>query len=114
MISRRRPHWLMIAITVLIAMGHICALPGHGEAAPVSSHHDDHEAEPGHVPAGDDSHLESCEGLRSAPLHVVLVPVPAPRSSVPVVTMRSQRSPEPPELVAASPPLFLLHASLLI
>ena len=104
----------MIAVAVLLAMGHICALPGHGETAPASSHHDDHAAEPGHVPDPKDSHLESCEGLRSASVHAGVVLVPAPRPLAPVVSMRSQRTPEPLEVVAASPPLFLLHASLLI
>lgn len=119
--DRRRPHWLLIAATLLIAMGHVCALPGHAHTAggatdhEIEAHH--HPAPAAHqrpAPADDESHLESCEGLRSAAAKLLIVPVALPDPATLTVDARAARPQHRPSFVAASPPLFLLHASLRI
>jgi hypothetical protein len=98
---------LLLAFTLV---GHICALP----------HGDDHAAVPhesaghGHE-HGDALHVASCDGVRPAPPSSPCAPqatlllsldAAAPR----VVQLALVRIPQP----SSSPPLFLLHAALLI
>jgi hypothetical protein len=117
----RRPHWLLITVALLLAMGHVCALPGHAHAAPppVDGEADEHRhpTPEGHrhpSPNADESHLEACEGLRSAAAQLVVVFVTAPAPLTLTRTTGDARSHQRPSFVAASPPLFLLHASLRI
>jgi hypothetical protein len=99
---------LLLAITLV---GHVCVLPLHDHDQPVTSHHAEEHDHDG----GGAVHVASCEALRSAPLASpgVVHITTALRSDVAVLatgriplTRRSQPS--------SSPPLFLLHASLLI
>jgi hypothetical protein len=115
----RRPSWFLIAVAVLIAMGHICALPDHAVAAPASAHDDSDAHRHSSPTGGDESHLESCEGLRSAPTNRIVPPITAlqlpalqqaaSRLATSAVGLLEHRS-----FVAESPPLFLLYAALLI
>jgi hypothetical protein len=99
-----------LALLAFTLIGHICALP-HGDdhaAAPQESAGHDHDG-------GDAFHVASCEGVRSA-----APPSPcAPQATVPIkidviaariARVSLSRRPQP----TSSPPLFLLHASLLI
>jgi len=110
---RRRTHLLSIGLLVLLAftlIGHICALP----------HGDDHAASPPenaghHHDGGDSLHVASCEGVRpvspSSPCAPqVAVSIMAYVAPAPIARASLSRRPRP----TSSPPLFLLHASLLI
>jgi hypothetical protein len=115
MLRRRRGKWL--TVTLLIAalaglVGHICVVPVHAHAVPIEGHgsHDDD--------ATDHSvHTASCEAAKGGfsvsvvvpPSHLIelLAIAPSPRSA-------GQLGRTPDVLTAESPPLFLLHASLLI
>jgi hypothetical protein len=101
----------LFAWLVWSLVGHVCVLPLPSHAAPGASHETDGD----HHGDGDAVHAASCEGVRStAPVTaspVVVVSSRAPLRVVPIVQLASliRRSPSAP-----SPPLFLLHASLLI
>ena len=112
---RLRPGTPVVSIGLLLLLaftlvGHICALP-HGDddaAVPHESTGRDHDA-------GDAVHVASCEGVRSTPPSSPCVPqvttllnvdASAPRVAWLALTNR----PYPSSL----PPLFLLHAALLI
>ena len=104
---------LLLGLGLFVILSHVCALPvhaagldtvlGHTDAA-----HDEHSAD-------ESVHGGSCEAVRSAfavPPPVVSV---VKAVSVSVVTRLMRPSPERSlPAVATSPPLFLLHASLLI
>jgi hypothetical protein len=110
---RRRASFLFLSLLAVLALtmvGHICVLP----------HGDDHERarreSTGHEhDHGDDVHVASCEGIRSAapcspcisPVAMAFIPyVRAPKAARVSTTPRPQPT--------RSPPLFLLHAALLI
>jgi len=98
---------LVLAFTLV---GHICALPHrHDHAAvPEQSAGHDHDS-------GDALHVASCEGVRSSPPSSPCAPQATPLLTVDaaapgVARLALIRTPQP----SSSPPLFLLHAALLI
>lgn len=103
---------LLIALAFTL-LGHICVLPLHGHGHDPAS--TSHEADPDHHAADDSVHAASCEALRStSPVGSGQVLVARPLVYDLVVSLveaapRTRRSPS-----SKSPPLFLLHASLLI
>jgi hypothetical protein len=104
---------LLVAVGLIVVLSHVCALPAHaaGFTTLVGHAHGAHDE-----PSADESvHGASCEAVRSA--FAVTPPVlPAtPATPVRVVTQVVRRPLD--RLLSAfvtSPPLFLLHASLLI
>jgi hypothetical protein len=110
---RRGRHLLSVGLLALLAftlIGHICALP-HGDdhaGAPQENAAHDHDG-------GDALHVASCAGVRPAPSPSPWAPQASAPIKVEVVTAPTARvflarRPQP----SSSPPLFLLHASLLI
>ena len=99
----------MLLLLAFTLVGHICALPhGDDHALPHESTQHDHDG-------GDGLHVASCEGVRSTPPSSPCTPqvtmllnmdAAAPRVS----RLSLIRRPQP----SSSPPLFLLHAALLI
>jgi hypothetical protein len=104
---------LLLALSLFVILSHVCALPAHAAGLDTVLGHTD-AAHDHH--AGDESvHGGSCEAVRST---AVVQPQPAPApavAGVPVVRLLVRPTPERARpAIAASPPLFLLHASLLI
>lgn len=104
---------LLLFVALLAAVLHVCVLPV-GAHAPASGAHDGHhEHESG--AAGEGVHAASCDlaaGTRGVP---TAAPVPVPQTgptvaSIIVSPAVAPTAPAPPD----SPPLFLLHAALLI
>ena len=110
------PRWLVPTLVLFLVLGHICELPAYGEFALQAT-------EAAHHAAGDhaDEHLTPCDpavavpsstgylqvgptlGVAESLAVAELVPAPLDSSS-------REDSRTPP----SRPPLFLLHASLLI
>lgn len=110
-----RLSWLLVAIAVLMVLGHICAEPFHAHAGVVTTH-EGPESHAGAPESSDAIHAASCDAVKApsspdAPL-AVLVPVGA----VPVLAALPVRQlvEAYAAIVVGSPPLFLLHAALLI
>jgi hypothetical protein len=100
-------------LSLLVVLGHVCALPVHaaGLATLVGHTHGPH-AEPS---ADDSVHGSSCEAVRSTFTVAPPVLTVTPATPARLATHRAQRPPDRPlAAFAPSPPLFLLHASLLI
>jgi hypothetical protein len=102
---------LLIAVAVFSALAHICAGPLHAHAAAVTAH-EDHHSEHGD---GDIGHGGSCEGVTST----AIVAAPAVASALTGIAIAHGAARSAPRLLAvpaptSSPPLFLLHAALLI
>jgi len=105
-VARRRRYWLVVTVLAMLTLtlvGHVCALPHHHPIA--GDHHD----------TGDSLHGASCEVVRSQ----------APASGAPALSIVAVMDPVADALIAGvamparprsvhAPPLFLLHASLLI
>jgi hypothetical protein len=111
-----RTSWLLLLISLVTLVGHVCALPAHGEprAEPAGHQHGQPAApQDGHDDA-DTVHAASCDAVRTT----------APTIAAPALTaghvagqseMRPLTRPFVRRTVApAMPPLFLLHAALLI
>ena len=105
--------WIFLILSLLLLTGHVCVLPTHGHAEPVPM-----PAGAGHSHdggAGDGVHGASCEALRSSWGSATVAP-----SAVTVVAdvvapcRRWIGRSDTRKTVATSPPLFLLHAALLI
>jgi hypothetical protein len=101
---------LIIAITAVL--GHICVLPVHAHAVPVEGHgsHDDDSSE-------NSVHTASCDALKSASATPTILPVAMSTPLVVVEPLSLKRrafDAAPGRADADSPPLFLLHAALLI
>jgi hypothetical protein len=106
--ARRVSSWLLIAVTVFVVFGHVCALPVHVHAGAVTTHAEDH---PEH---GDEaSHGGSCEALRASP-SVALPALPAVRLDIALLIALPAEVAALPVGASESPPLFLLHAVLRI
>jgi hypothetical protein len=101
---------LLLAVVMLV--GHICVLPIHSHVEASPSHGD--EAQP--HDADDAVHAGSCEALRSSgtacPPLLTISAFVVPTAVYPLNewVSRGSISPRP----TASPPIFLLHAALLI
>ena len=98
---------LLLAFTLV---GHICALPHGEDRAAVPREHAGHDHD-----SPDGVHVASCEGVRPAspstpfaPRATLLLTVDA--GAPQVAQLALIRTPQP----SSSPPLFLLHAALLI
>lgn len=107
----RWSRWALITIAVVTMLGHVCALPLHVHAGTVTTH-DDHS---GSAEQTDAVHAGSCDAVKAPtvtsdpPVAMAAAPTPLLDSTV----ARPVRS-KPVPVATASPPLFLLHASLLI
>jgi hypothetical protein len=109
--GRRLSSCLLVGVAIFVVLGHICAAPIHAHAGAVTTHSEDHPE------SGSDEavHGGSCEALR-ADSHVN-VPAPHPTGMVlPVIgdLERLRAHPTSTPAPTSSPPLFLLHAALLI
>jgi hypothetical protein len=110
--SRRRvSSWLLVGLAIFVVLGHICAAPFHAHAGAVTTHGEDHPE------GGSDeaAHAGSCEALRAD--FGVHTPALLPTGIVlPVVRDPEIDHAQPTQVSAptSSPPLFLLHAALLI
>ena len=102
----------VVVLAVVMLLGHICILPTHRHVETAPWHSD--EAQP--HDAGEAVHAGSCEALRSsgiacpAVLAVSEFIVMTPGEPLKQLIGRGGTSPLP----TGSPPLFLLHAALLI
>jgi hypothetical protein len=107
--ARRVSSWLLIAVSVFVVFGHVCALPVHVHAGAVTTHAEDH---PEH--GGDEApHGGSCEALRASP-SVALPALPAVRLDIALLIALPAEVAALPVGASESPPLFLLHAVLRI
>jgi len=111
-----RKRWVpgyLLGLGLFVILGHVCVLPAHaaGLATLIGHTHGAHDE-----PSADESvYGASCETVRSA--FAVTPPVlrATPAVSICAATQVVQRRLERPlPALATSPPLFLLHASLLI
>ena len=100
----------LLVLLAFTLVGHICALP-HGDdhaAVPYERSGHDHDG-------GDGMHAASCEGVRAAPLSSPCAPQALILLNVDAATPRVARlAPSRRQQPSSSPPLFLLHAALLI
>ena len=107
--------WGVMIAAIIVLLGHICAIPLDAEIVPLFDHHSSgggHE----HGPDGNAVHAGACEMARP-PAWSTFIGVPSlstlPQHDVPVQRLeRVLALPVAPH--ATSPPLFLLHATLLI
>lgn len=101
-------HSLLLALSLFVVLSHVCALPVHALVGHTQGPHEE--------PSADDSvHGASCEAVRST--FTAGPPVLLATSATPVrLVARIVQGPldHPLLAFATSPPLFLLHASLLI
>jgi hypothetical protein len=106
-------HSLLLGLGLFVILGHVCALPAHAAGLDVVPRHTDATH---HEPSADESvHGGSCEAVRSTFAAQPPVAPVARAVSVTVVPRLTRPSPERVlQAAATSPPLFLLHASLLI
>jgi hypothetical protein len=115
MFERRRGTWLTVMLLIAAMaglIGHVCVVPVHAHAVPVEGHgsHDEDAADRS-------VHTTSCEAAKGGlsvhslgPRSHVIEPLPiAPR-----LLSMTYSGQVPDSLAAESPPLFLLHAALLI
>jgi hypothetical protein len=109
--GRRLSSWLLVGVAIFVVFGHICAAPFHAHAGAVTTHSEDHPE------SGSDeaAHGGSCEALRAD--SDVDAPALLPTGIVlPIIgdleTLRTHPTSAPAS--TSSPPLFLLHAALLI
>jgi hypothetical protein len=108
---------MMLLVAVVAFAGHVCVLP-HAHAADVHVHEADLPAEAAssqhdHSSADEAAHAASCSGLRVSQAPVL---TPALRSELASAAV-DRRGAAHAVVVAptfTAPPLFLLHASLLI
>ena len=109
--SRRLSSWLLVGVALFVVLGHICAAPVHAHAGTMTTHSEDHP-EGG---ADEAAHGGSCETLRAD--FNVHAPALLPTGVVLRVVSGLEihrRYAEPAPAPTSSPPLFLLHAALLI
>lgn len=101
----------VVAISVAMLLGHVCTVPKHAYAGTVTTH--DADQTPGH--AADAADGASCDTATTSPLSITTVDATS-GSVVPDLGSRHVRSAAGNDVqaVAASRPLFLLHAALLI
>jgi len=95
----------LLALAIVLLLGHVCVLPTHTHAASPDRAHSHDTAE---------IHATSCEALRSLGAASPVVPSIQVVMASPIARAESQVTAGSPSPSAKSPPLFLLHASLLI
>ena len=111
----RTSYWLLVALAVVMVLGHICALPFHAHAGVITTHEERESHHSDTDPDEDAAHAASCDAVKAAPAAdgvAVLIPI----DTVPVVVSPLVRhlAEADASAVGGSPPLFLLHAALLI
>jgi len=101
----------LLVAAMLGLLGHVCVVPLHAHAVPVEGH-GSHDSDT----AGHSIHTASCEATKGGPTVAALVPTPrvVELTEPPRSTRFWGIGPTPDVPTAESPPLFLLHASLLI
>ena len=111
----RASYWFLVAVALVMALAHVCAAPFHAHAGAITTHAERESHHSGSDADEDAVHAASCDALKAPSMEqggAVLLPV----GTVPVVAA-------PPvhhlveanaSVVVGSPPLFLLHAALLI
>lgn len=111
MTAQRHPAmWIVLVLTMMTVAGHVCELPGHADAATAGPA--DHDQGGGAA-----LHAASCEATvaaRPAPRTLVVtskLAVPHANGASTFGWVSHLIHPVP---TTGSPPLFLLHASLLI
>ena len=106
--------WILLILSLLLLTGRVCVLPTHGHAEPAAMPVDANHSHDGGE--GDGAHGASCEALRSSWAGSPTVAPPALTVVADVVApcRRCMGRSDAPTAVASSPPLFLLHAALLI
>jgi hypothetical protein len=109
------PKLFVVAMAFLAVLSHVCVLPthAHGESIPAATGH--HETADDHGP-GESLHGASCDAAVSTTGNV---PQPVIAVVDRLLDSRASRSSAhaviaPAPLRSESPPLFLLHAALLI
>jgi hypothetical protein len=107
--------WFLIALGVVTVLGHVCVEPFHAHAGVITTHegHDAHDGadETGH----DTAHAASCDAVKAqspAALDVLILDAisAVPPEFAPIQIARA----DTPAILGSPPPLFLLHAALLI
>jgi hypothetical protein len=113
---RTRRHGFVVAALLIVAiiavLAHVCVLPVHAHAVPVEGHgsHDDDSSD-------SSVHTASCDALKtaSATPSIALVATSVPVVDVEPVSLKGHAfDAAPVRTHPDSPPLFLLHAALLI
>jgi hypothetical protein len=113
---RTRRHGLIAAALLIVAiiagLAHVCVLPVHAHAVPVDGHgsHDDDSSD-------NSVHTASCDALKtaSATPSFILTATSVPVVDVEPVSLKGHVfDAAPVRTDPHSPPLFLLHAALLI
>jgi hypothetical protein len=100
----------LLIVAIIAVLGHVCVLPVHAHILPVE-HHGSH----GDGPADDSVHTASCDALKSTSATPSIVPAATWSPLVVVAHVRPRLFDTSPATAhAESPPLFLLHAALLI
>jgi hypothetical protein len=109
------PRLFVVAMALLAIVSHVCVLPTHAHAESIAAAAHHHETADDHGP-GESLHAASCEAAVSTGGNVpVLVSATVdrlPQSQAVYVLLRAVTADA--ALRAESPPLFLLHSSLLI
>jgi hypothetical protein len=103
-------HWLLVGLTATLTLTHVCP-PAYQSGAALSAQD---AGEPGDVALGVAPDVASCYAARTTPR-----PVPVATSDVALESPLLAAAIPPPAALAppaptGSPPLFILHASLLI
>src|SRR5262245_13466261 len=102
-------------MALIAVVSHVCVLPTHAHAESIGAAVDHHETADDHG-RGESLHAASCEAAANTGGNVPL-PVPGTVDRVPhsrAVYVRISVVTTDAALCSKSPPLFLLHASLLI
>lgn len=102
----------LLIVAIIAVLAHVCVLPVHAHAVPVE----------GHGSHGDDSsdnsvHTASCDALKTATAtpSIILVATLLPVVDVEPISLKGHVFDAAPVTTHPdSPPLFLLHAALLI
>jgi hypothetical protein len=101
----------LLIIAIVAVLGHVCVLPVYAHAVPVEGH-----GSHGDAPSDNSVHAASCDALKSTSATPSIVPT-ATSTPLVIIEPTSLRRPidtDPASWHAESPPLFLLHAALLI
>ena len=107
--------WFLIVLGAVMVLTHVCAEPFHAHAGTITAHagHDSHDGadETGH----DAVHAASCDAVKAqspAALDVLILNAisAVPPQFTPIDIVRA----DTPAILGSPPPLFLLHAALLI
>lgn len=98
---------LLLVAAIAGALGHICVVPLHAHAVPIEGHGSHDEDSSDHS-----VHTASCEVAKSGFSVAAAIIPPALTIDLPIAPRRGLAAID--VVVAESPPLFLLHASLLI